>query len=73
MKATLEFNLPEETEEFELAKDGHKWHRVVCEIKEHLRNKVKYEQLDEKTLLVYEDMRTMVFEICRELGAQDDW
>ena len=44
MKATLEFNLPEDREEFDAASKGMDWALLVWGIDEFIRNKIKYEQ-----------------------------
>lgn len=42
MKATLTFNLPEDREEFEIAQNGIRYLSALEEIKNLLRNEVKY-------------------------------
>jgi hypothetical protein len=42
MKATLEFTLPEEQEEFASAVAGSAYKSVVCELQAELRNRIKY-------------------------------
>ena len=42
MKAILEFNLPEEEEQFNVASKGMDWALVVWDIDQLLRNKLKY-------------------------------
>ena len=42
MKAILQFNLPEEQDEFEVAQNGWKYRRVVKDMDEHFRSIVKY-------------------------------
>jgi hypothetical protein len=42
MKATLEFNLPEDHIEFELAVNGPKMHSVLWEMDQWLRQQYKY-------------------------------
>ena len=44
MKAILEFNLPEDTEEYDAASKGMYWALLVWHIDEFIRNKIKYEQ-----------------------------
>ena len=44
MKAILEFNLPEEEEQFNVASKGMDWALVVWDIDQFIRNKIKYEQ-----------------------------
>jgi len=44
MKAILEFNLPEDREEYDSASKGMDWALLVWHIDEFIRNKIKYEQ-----------------------------
>ena len=44
MKAILEFNLPEEEEQFNAANGGMDWALLVLHIDQFIRNKIKYEQ-----------------------------
>ena len=44
MKAILEFNLPEDKEEFETATKAMDWALLVLHIDQFIRNKIKYEQ-----------------------------
>lgn len=42
MKATLEFNLPEDRNDFELATKGSKWYSVVWDMDQWLRSQYKH-------------------------------
>jgi len=42
MKAKLEFELPEDREEFNLAVNGNNWHDAMYELDQWLRGKIKY-------------------------------
>ena len=44
MKAILEFNLPEDKEEFDAASKGMDWAILAWDIDKFIRNKIKYEQ-----------------------------
>jgi hypothetical protein len=60
-KAYLEFNLPEENEEFKLANEGLKYSCCIDSIKEHLRRLRKYEDkevcnIEELENLIYEEL-----------------
>ena len=44
MKALLEFNLPEDKEEYDAASKGMDWALVAWDIDDFIRNKIKYEQ-----------------------------
>jgi multidrug efflux pump subunit AcrA (membrane-fusion protein) len=70
MKATLEFNLPEESEEHQLAVHGAQWRAVVSELAEELRRRLKYESLDPKSAEAVESIRTKLFEILEDEGLR---
>jgi len=42
MKAVLEFQLPEDRDDFELAQQGWQWKLIVCELLGFLRSETKY-------------------------------
>ena len=63
MKATLEFDLPEETEEFETASNGWRYKSILCELDNYLRSKVKYEDLDDRDYALYEKIREQLWEL----------
>jgi len=44
MKATIEFNLPEDEEQFNAANKGMDWALLAWDIDQFIRNKIKYEQ-----------------------------
>ena len=44
MKAILEFDLPKDKEEFEVASRGMDWALLAWDIDQFIRNKIKYEQ-----------------------------
>jgi hypothetical protein len=58
MKATLEFNLPEDQPEFNNAIKGGDWKHVCWQMDQYLRKHIKYdESLSEEQLRVYEGVR----------------
>jgi hypothetical protein len=61
MKATLEFSLPEDHIEFELAVNGPKMHSVLWEMDQWLRQQYKYMPDSE-----YSEDKYNTFEKCRE-------
>ena len=62
MKATLEFNLPEEQYEFNNAIKGGNWKNVCWDIDQYLRKHIKYdESLSEEQLRVYEGIREELY------------
>jgi hypothetical protein len=64
MKATLEFNLPEDQEYYEEASNGTKYSIALFEFDQYLRTQVKYnEQLTDEQYKVYEEVREKFYEI----------
>ena len=66
MKATLEFNLPEDQEEFDCAVKSTKMFFALTEIKNELRAIWKYEELKENQFEMVERIREKFFEILLE-------
>lgn len=72
MKAILEFNLPEEQVEFDLAVNGNKWSFVAWKIDQELRSKIKYsESITEEQRDIYQGVRNLINEYMIEQGL--DW
>lgn len=62
-KAILEFNLPEENEEFELAKNGARLSYAIDDFDNWLRSELKYnDKLTEAEYNVYELVRSNLHE-----------
>ena len=61
MKATLEFNLPEDNDDFKLATKGKDWWNVCWEMDQWLRAQYKYMPDNEYSADKYE-----TYEKCRE-------
>ena len=58
MKATLEFNLPEDQSEFDVAIKGGDWRNLVWNMDQYLRKQVKYnESLTPEQRDVYQQVR----------------
>ena len=62
MKAKLEFNLPEDQEEFRLANEGQAWANLVFDLDGLLRDSIKYDtefkgssKVDHDTLQIVRD------------------
>ena len=67
MKATLEFNLPEDKVDFDLALQGSDWKHVCWEMDQLLRKRIKYdESLSEEQLRVYEGVREEFWKFMNE-------
>ena len=72
MKAILEFNLPEEQVEFNLAVNGNKWSFVAWKIDQELRSKIKYsESITEEQRGIYQEVRDVLREFMLEQSV--DW
>jgi len=72
MKATLEFNLPEDQDDFELATKGGKWYSIVWEMDQWLRTQYKYmpdEEYSEDSYNAYVEAREKLFELMKENGV----
>lgn len=65
MKATLEFTLPEETDEHRHALEGSRWQNVVWELDQWLRSKEKHEGVHTVTV---EEARNKIYEIINDDG-----
>lgn len=67
MKATLEFNLPEDQNEFELMNDAPRMFCSLIEIERILRNLYKYDEtLNESQMDVVEKIREEFYQILNE-------
>lgn len=67
MKAILEFNLPEEQEEFEYAINGSKWASLVWNLDQELRSKIKYsEDITDEEENIYREVKSMLYELMSE-------
>ena len=72
MKATLEFDLPEEQVEFNLAVNGNKWSFVAWKIDQELRSKIKYsESITEEQRDIYQEVRNLINDFMVEQSL--DW
>jgi hypothetical protein len=59
MRAVLEFDLPEDQDEFELSTQEGRWRLVVEELDQWLRDIIKYREAD------FTPEKMEVFELCR--------
>ena len=66
MKATLEFNLPEDQAEFDFAIQGSKMYSALWDISQELRTLWKYEELSEEEWNMVERIRDKFYEILQE-------
>jgi hypothetical protein len=63
MKAILEFNLPDEEQEFKEALNGGMFKYVLWRLDQDLRGKIKYEQLNDCEHKCYSDIRELLHQI----------
>ena len=70
MKATLEFNLPEETTEHQIAVDGPKWRGVVSDALEELRNDRKYNQLPQAEYAYNEKISERIWQLMKDQNLE---
>lgn len=72
MKATLEFNLPDNQHDFDCAVDGGKWMSAMWELNEWLRSQTKYppNTMSDDTHQAFEDARAKLYEILNEEGLK---
>lgn len=69
-KVTLEFNLPEEQEEFKTAASAGDMSQVLWDFSDFLRGKIKYEELSEAEYAIYEAVREKLYEIAGEHNVE---
>ena len=67
MKAILEFNLPEDNQDFQLASNAMKFWSVLYELDRDLRAKTKYaaDDLPQDKYDAYEEIRENLYELMR--------
>ena len=73
MKAILEFELPEDKEEFDAASKGMDWAIVAWDMKQYIRNRLKYqtEKLDTSSAKEeLEILRNELRDLMEESGLQ---
>jgi hypothetical protein len=68
MKATIEFQLPEDQEQYNFANKGFDYLCVLCEFDEFLRQKIKYSELQENEYTLLEDTREQLRQMLFERG-----
>lgn len=72
MKATLEFNLPEDEFDYNMSINGFKWFNVTYQLDQHLRSQLKYNELTEEQARIYEELRELLREKMIEQGVNFD-
>lgn len=69
-KGILEFELPEEREDFETAQNGWKYKSILKELDEDLRRKLKYENHPPEARKIFEEMRAYLNTEAREQNVE---
>jgi hypothetical protein len=75
MKAILEFNLPEDNDDFKLATKGKDWWNVCWEMDQWLRQQYKYmpdEEYSKERYDTYYEAREKLFKLMSENGVSLD-
>ena len=74
MKATLEFNLPEDDHEFQMAIGGSKFHSVLWDMDQYLRGKIKYapNDMSEEVLNTWQHCREQLHEFMASYNVSFD-
>jgi len=62
-KVTIEFDTVEDKDEMEMCLNGSKWYLVAWELDQHLRKKLKHENLSEETYNELEKTRNLIYEL----------
>jgi flagellum-specific peptidoglycan hydrolase FlgJ len=68
MKAVLEFDLPDENDDFRYAINGKKYKDAIWDYDQLLRSEIRYKELSKETLKAYEFCR----EELRKILEQDN-
>mgnify|MGYP001090384592 FL=1 len=68
MKTTIEFNLPEEEEQFNAANKGMDWALLAWDVDQLLRDKLKYGKLLPNTRAELEEIRDTLNEMLVDKG-----
>ena len=69
MKATLEFNLPEEIEEFETANKAPSYKSTIDKMDEYLRVELKHGNYSDEEAIILERVRKEFFKIQNDRNA----
>lgn len=67
MKAILEFNLPQDEVEHQLALNGANYKIALDEMDNYLRNRLKYEELDDKVYEALQLARNTLTELTQDI------
>lgn len=68
MKISIDFDLPEESEQLAMCLDGEKAHAVLWDLDQYLRSLLKYFDLDEEVDTALRDVRDKLHEYIADHG-----
>jgi len=73
MKVIYEFNLPEDQSELEQMQQADKYHSIIWDFKQYLRNRVKYntDDLTQPEYELLEDLREQFHQMINDHGCTD--
>jgi hypothetical protein len=66
MKATLEFNLPEDTDDYDIHRQATKYFLFQEDVFNYFRHKLKYENLTDKEYEIYEKIKSDLYDLLRD-------
>lgn len=72
MKAILEFNLPEESDDFRYAINGEEYHIALYNIREDVRQMWKYQELSENEYKIVDEIYQMINQRINEASKAND-
>lgn len=70
MKVKLQFDLPEEKEEYEIISHGMDYYLCLNDIKEWLRQKIKYDESKDINIETLEKVQDKFYEIINDRGIE---
>ena len=62
MKATLEFTLPEDQDDFDASLDGVKWRIVAWELDTYMRNELKYKNAGDEMQKARDELNALIID-----------
>lgn len=63
MKLTLEYNLPDEIEDYHMILNARKYYEKLCDIQQYIKKKCKYSEITENEQKMLEDILEMTLGI----------
>jgi hypothetical protein len=72
MKATIEFELPQDATEHQTALDGWKWRMILNEVSESIRHDLKYAEIPAEVYKALDSLRGFIFQRMAEENLSFD-